>query len=42
LLVCYKKADTYLDHLPESDTLVVWRLDRFGRSLKYLVKKIEA
>ena len=42
LLVCYKKADTCLDHLPQGDTLVVWRLDRFGRSLKDLVTKIEA
>lgn len=42
LLVCYKKADTCLDHLPEGDTLVMWRLDRFGRSLKDLVSKIEA
>jgi len=42
LLVCYKKGDTCLEHLPEGDTLVVWRLDRFGRSLKYLVTKIEA
>ena len=27
---------------PEGDTLVVWRLDRFGRSLKDLISKIEA
>ena len=26
----------------EGDTLVVWRLDRFGRSLKDLIQKVEA
>ena len=31
-----------LDSLREGDTLVVWRLDRFGRSLKDLVTKMEA
>jgi DNA invertase Pin-like site-specific DNA recombinase len=30
-----------LEHLREGDTLVVWRLDRFGRSLKDLVTKVE-
>jgi len=30
-----------LDALREGDTLVVWRLDRFGRSLKDLVEKME-
>lgn len=30
-----------LDALREGDTLVVWRLDRFGRSLKDLVSKME-
>jgi DNA invertase Pin-like site-specific DNA recombinase len=30
-----------LDSLREGDTLVVWRLDRFGRSLKDLVSKME-
>ena len=29
-----------LDSLREGDTLVVWRLDRFGRSLKDLVQKM--
>jgi len=36
------ELDKCLGHLRESDTLVVWRLDRFGRSLKDLVAKIEA
>jgi DNA invertase Pin-like site-specific DNA recombinase len=36
------ELDTCLEHLREGDTLVVWRLDRFGRSLKDLVTKIEA
>jgi DNA invertase Pin-like site-specific DNA recombinase len=31
-----------LKELREDDTLVVWRLDRFGRSLKDLVSKMEA
>jgi DNA invertase Pin-like site-specific DNA recombinase len=31
-----------MEHLREGDTLVVWRLDWFGRSLKDLVGKIEA
>ena len=31
-----------LDSLRDGDTLVVWRLDRFGRSLKDLVSKMEA
>jgi DNA invertase Pin-like site-specific DNA recombinase len=31
-----------LEELREGDTLVVWRLDRFGRSLKDLVSKMEA
>lgn len=30
-----------MDSLREGDTLVVWRLDRFGRSLKDLVAKME-
>ena len=36
------ELDKCLEHLREGDTLVVWRLDRFGRSLKDLVAKIEA
>lgn len=31
-----------LDSVREGDTLVVWRLDRLGRSLKDLVQKVEA
>jgi DNA invertase Pin-like site-specific DNA recombinase len=30
--------DQALDHLREGDTLVVWRLDRLGRSLKDLIE----
>jgi DNA invertase Pin-like site-specific DNA recombinase len=30
-----------LDYVRAGDTLVVWRLDRFGRSLKDLVAKVE-
>ena len=30
-----------LEELRDGDTLVVWRLDRFGRSLKDLVQKME-
>jgi DNA invertase Pin-like site-specific DNA recombinase len=29
-----------LDHLRESDTLVAWRLDRLGRSLRHLVDTV--
>jgi DNA invertase Pin-like site-specific DNA recombinase len=36
------KLDRCLEELREGDTLVVWRLDRFGRSLKDLVSKMEA
>lgn len=31
-----------LDQLSEGDTLVVWRLDRNGRSLKHLIELIES
>jgi DNA invertase Pin-like site-specific DNA recombinase len=31
-----------LEELREDDTLVVWRLDRFGRSLKDIVSKMES
>lgn len=30
-----------LDYLREGDTLVVWRLDRLGRSLKDLIQRVE-
>lgn len=30
-----------LEHLREGDTLVVWRLDRLGRSLKHLLEVVE-
>ncbi len=29
-----------LDHLRAGDTLVVWRLDRLGRSLKHLIETV--
>jgi DNA invertase Pin-like site-specific DNA recombinase len=29
-----------LDHLRDCDTLVVWRLDRLGRSLRHLVETV--
>lgn len=32
--------DEALSHLREGDTLVVWRLDRLGRSLKHLIEMI--
>ena len=31
-----------LDHLREGDTFIIWKLDRFGRSLKDLVMKVES
>jgi DNA invertase Pin-like site-specific DNA recombinase len=31
-----------LDYVREGDTLVVWRLDRLGRSLKHLVTALPA
>ena len=31
-----------MSHLREGDTLVVWRLDRLGRSLKHLIETITA
>src|SRR5207253_6957581 len=33
---------TALSHLREGDTLVVWRLDRLGRSLKHLIETVTA
>src|SRR5437764_780085 len=32
--------DQALTHLREGDTLVVWRLDRLGRSLKHLIETV--
>jgi DNA invertase Pin-like site-specific DNA recombinase len=32
--------DEALEYVRESDTLVVWRLDRLGRSLKHLIETI--
>jgi DNA invertase Pin-like site-specific DNA recombinase len=36
------KLDRCIEELREGDTLCVWRLDRFGRSLKDLVSKMES
>jgi DNA invertase Pin-like site-specific DNA recombinase len=35
-----KGLDAALTHLREGDTLVVWRLDRLGRSLKHLIDTV--
>jgi DNA invertase Pin-like site-specific DNA recombinase len=35
-----KGLDQALDYVREGDVLVVWRLDRLGRSLKYLIEVI--
>ena len=35
-----QELETALDMLREGDTLVVWRLDRLGRSLKHLIELI--
>ena len=32
--------DEAMSHLREGDTLIVWRLDRLGRSLKHLIETI--
>jgi DNA invertase Pin-like site-specific DNA recombinase len=37
-----KGLDEAIDHLREGDILVVWRLDRLGRSLKHLIETITA
>ncbi|MBD1903467.1 recombinase family protein [Trichocoleus sp. DQ-A3] len=34
---CIKEVDKCLEHLCNRDSPVVWRLDRQGRSLKYLL-----
>ena len=35
-----KGLDEVLEYVREGDTLVVWRLDRLGRSLKHLIETI--
>ncbi len=35
-----KGLDEALSHLRKGDTLVVWRLDRLGRSLKHLIETL--
>ena len=35
-----KGLEEALSHLREGDTLVVWRLDRLGRSLRHLIDTI--
>src|SRR6266516_5865416 len=35
-----KGLEAALTHLREDDTLVVWRLDRLGRSLKHLIETV--
>src|SRR6476659_8669058 len=35
------ELNAYLAKLQQGDTLVVWRLDRLGRSMHYLVELIE-
>ena len=37
-----KGLDKALEYVREGDTLVVWRLDRLGRSLKHLIETITA
>jgi DNA invertase Pin-like site-specific DNA recombinase len=37
-----KGLEQALTHLREGDTLVVWRLDRLGRSLKHLIETVNA
>lgn len=37
-----KGLDEALEYVREGDTLVVWRLDRLGRSLKHLIETITA
>ena len=34
------QLDQVLDHLLPGDTLVVWRLDRLGRSLRHLIATV--
>jgi DNA invertase Pin-like site-specific DNA recombinase len=37
-----KGLEQALTHLRDGDTLVVWRLDRLGRSLKHLIETVNA
>jgi DNA invertase Pin-like site-specific DNA recombinase len=39
-LLLRPRLDDALNYVREGDTLVVWRLDRFGRSLKDLIERI--
>ena len=41
-LTARPQLDTLLDHLRPGDTLVVWKLDRLGRSLRHLVDSVTA
>jgi len=34
------QLDACLDHRRSGDTLVVWRLDRLGRSLRHLIETV--
>lgn len=40
-LTSLPQLDRMLDHLREGDVVVVWRLDRLGRSLKQLIALVE-
>lgn len=35
------ELDRLLDHLRPGDTLVVWRLDRLGRSIQHLIEQLQ-
>ena len=36
------QLERLLDHLRPGDTLVVWRLDRLGRSLRHLIESVQS
>jgi DNA invertase Pin-like site-specific DNA recombinase len=38
----HPKLPDLLNHLHPGDTLIVWRLDRLGRSLAHLIETVEA